>query len=140
MARTRVLGDLGTHILDCAAYAAGSSVERVLARLKCFEKAPGNRIGEYDVDANASFAMTVELENGALGMIQASRWTTGYINELKLRLFGDRGALEVVCTDQGSSLKACLGEDVDSVVWREIGVGVVPTNYQRFVGESNPGK
>lgn len=128
-----VLGDVGIHILDFAGYGAGSWVERVFARLKSFEKAPGNRIDEYDLDANDSFAMTVELENGAMGVIHASRWATGHLNELRLRLHGDRGALEVVHTPQGSFLKGCLGEDVETAVWREIDAGTVPTNYQRFV-------
>ncbi|RUV44310.1 Gfo/Idh/MocA family oxidoreductase, partial [Mesorhizobium sp. M5C.F.Ca.IN.020.29.1.1] len=62
-----VLGDLGIHVLDCAAFAAGSPIERVFARLKAFEKAHDNRIGEYELDANDSLAMTVELENSAMG-------------------------------------------------------------------------
>jgi len=135
-----VLGDLGVHILDCAAYAAGSSVERLFARLKCFDKAPGNRIGDYDLDANDSFTMTMELENGAMGVIQATRWATGYENELKLRLFGDKGALEVVITSQGSSLKACLGEDVHTGIWRWIDVGTVATIYERFVAAVKTGE
>ncbi|RWJ04410.1 MAG: Gfo/Idh/MocA family oxidoreductase [Mesorhizobium sp.] len=129
-----VLGDVGIHILDSAAYVTGSAVERLSARLICFEKAPGNSIGEYDLDANDSFTMTAELENGAMGVIQASRWATGYLDELKVRLFGDKGALEVVSTPEGgTSLKACLGQDIDNAVWREIDVEEVPTIWQRFV-------
>ncbi|MDE3759805.1 Gfo/Idh/MocA family oxidoreductase [Sinorhizobium meliloti] len=135
-----VLGDLGIHILDCAAYAAGSSAERIFARLKCFEKAPGNRIGGYDLDANDSFAMTVELKNGAIGLIQASRWTTGFINELRLRLFGDTGALDMVYTDNGTSLRACVGEDVHKAIWREVSVDKVTTNHQRFTDAVQTGQ
>ncbi|RWB92868.1 MAG: Gfo/Idh/MocA family oxidoreductase [Mesorhizobium sp.] len=127
-----VLGDVGIHILDSVAYASGSTVDRLSARLKCFEKTPGNRIGEYDLDANDSLTMTVELKNGAMGVMHASRWATGYLNELKVRLFGDKGALEVVSTPEGTSLKACLEKNVDNAVWREIGVGAVPTIWQRF--------
>ncbi len=135
-----VLGDVGIHILDFAGYGTGSSVERVFARLKAFEKAPDNRIGEYDLDANDSFAMTVELENGAMGVIHASRWATGHLNELRLRLHGDRGALEVIHTPQGSSLRACVGEDVETAVWRDIDSGTVPTNYERFVAAVEKGE
>ncbi|TIU03686.1 MAG: gfo/Idh/MocA family oxidoreductase, partial [Mesorhizobium sp.] len=88
----------------------------------------------YELDANDSLAVTVELENGAIGVIQASRWATGYTNELKLRLFGDKGALEVLSTSEGSTLRACLGENVHSGVWREIAVEEMATNiYSCFV-------
>ena len=127
-----VLGDVGIHILDFASYGAGSDVEHVFARLKAFDKAPGNRIGEYDLDANDSFAMTVDFANGALGVIHSSRWATGHLNELRLRMHGDRGALEVIHSTEGSSLRGCLGEDVETAVWREVDAGTVPTNYQRF--------
>ncbi|MCD2183297.1 Gfo/Idh/MocA family protein [Rhizobium sp. GN54] len=127
-----VLGDVGIHILDFAAYGSGSEVEAIYARMKAFDKAPGNRIGEYDLDANDSFAMTAEFSNGALGVIHASRWATGHLNELRLRMHGDRGALEVIHTPEGSSLRGCLGEDVETARWRDIDGGAVPTNYERF--------
>ncbi len=127
-----VLGDVGIHILDFAGYGAASDVEHVFARLRAFDKAPDNRIGEYDLDANDSFTMTVDFANGALGVIHASRWATGHLNELRLRMHGDRGALEVIHSTEGSRLRGCLGEDVEKAVWREIDAGTVPTNYQRF--------
>jgi predicted dehydrogenase len=127
-----VLGDVGIHILDFASYGAGSDVEHVFARLKAFDKAPDNRIGEYDLDANDSFTMTVDFANGALGVIHSSRWATGHLNELRLRMHGDRGALEVIHSTEGSSLRGCLGDDVETATWRDIDAGTVPTNYQRF--------
>ena len=127
-----VLGDVGIHILDFASYGAASDVEHVFARLKAFDKAPDNRIGEYDLDANDSFTMTVDFANGALGVIHSSRWATGHLNELRLRMHGDRGALEVIHSTEGSKLRGCLGEDVEKAVWRELDAGTVPTNYQRF--------
>ncbi|MDX3927118.1 MAG: Gfo/Idh/MocA family oxidoreductase [Shinella sp.] len=127
-----VLGDVGIHILDFASYGAASDVEHVFARLKAFEKAPDNRIGEYDLDANDSFTMTVDFANGALGVIHASRWATGHLNELRLRMHGDKGAIEVIHSTEGSRLRGCLGEDVERAVWRDIDAGTVLTNYQRF--------
>ena len=127
-----VLGDVGIHILDFASYGACSDVVHLFARMKAFDKAPDNRIGEYDLDANDSFTMTVDFANGALGVIHASRWATGHLNELRLRIHGDRGALEAIHSTEGSRLRGCLGEDVERAVWRPIDAGTVPTNYQRF--------
>lgn len=128
-----VLGDVGIHILDFVGYGAATDIDHVFARLKTFEKAPGNKIGEYDLDANDSFTMTAEFTNGAMGVVHASRWATGHLNELRLRIHGDKGALEVIHRLDGSSLRACLREDVEKAVWREIEVDPVETNYQKFI-------
>jgi len=135
-----VLGDIGIHILDFASYGAGQNIDHVFARLKTFDKAPGNKIGEYDLDANDSFTMAVDFANGALGVVHASRWATGHLNELKLRIYGDKGALEVLTSTNGSHLRGCLGENVEAAVWAEIEVPPVPTNYDRFVAAVRTGK
>jgi predicted dehydrogenase len=126
------LGDIGIHILDFAAYGAGSDINNVFCRLKAFEKAEGNKIGEYELDANDSFAMTLEFENGALGVVHATRWATGHFNELRLRVYGDKGGVEVQHTLEASHLKVCMGEDAETGTWREMQVDPVQTNYQRF--------
>ncbi|CAN7290265.1 Gfo/Idh/MocA family oxidoreductase [Pararhizobium sp. LjRoot235] len=135
-----VLGDVGIHILDFAGYGAASDIEHVFARLKTFDKAPGNRIGEYHLDANDSFTMTAEFANGAMGVIHASRWATGHLNELRLRMHGDKGAIEVIHTPDGSTLRVCLGEDIEKGLWKDIDAGTVLTNYQRFIDAIRAGK
>ncbi|MGG7518120.1 Gfo/Idh/MocA family protein [Allorhizobium undicola] len=128
-----VLGDVGIHILDFAGYGAATEVDRIFARLKTFEKAPGNRIRDYDLDANDSFTMTAEFSNGAMGVIHATRWATGHLNELRLRMHGEKGALEVVHTPTGNALRACLGDDVEKGQWQDLDAGTTATNYQRFI-------
>lgn len=135
-----VLGDVGIHILDFAGYGAATDIDHIFARLKTFEKAPGNRIGEYDLDANDSFTMTAEFANGAMGVIHASRWATGHLNELRLRIHGDKGALEVIHRPDRSVLRACLQEDVELAVWKEIAVDPVATNYQKFIAAIQEGR
>ncbi|EJT04654.1 Gfo/Idh/MocA family oxidoreductase [Rhizobium sp. CCGE 510] len=127
-----VLGDVGIHILDFAAYGAATDIDHVFARLKTFNKAPGGQIGEYLLDANDSFTMSVDFANGALGVIHASRWATGHLNELKLRIYGERGSLEVIHRPGGSELHGCLGEGVETATWTQIEVEPVATNYERF--------
>jgi predicted dehydrogenase len=128
------LGDIGIHIVDFASYGAGLDVAHVFARLKTFDKAPGNRIGEYDLDANDAFAMNVDFSNGAIGTIQASRTAAGQLDQLRLRIFGEKGAIEVIYDTGRSYLRACVDRDLDTANWRDIPYDPVETNYQRFVG------
>jgi len=126
------LGDIGIHILDFAAYGSGLEIDHVFCRLKTFDKAEGNRIGEYDLDANDSFTMSVDFNNGALGVIHATRWATGHFNELRLRVYGEKGGVEVQHGHDGSSLRVCLGANAETGTWENVDVPPVPTNYQRF--------
>lgn len=134
-----VLGDIGVHVVDFASYGAGLEVDHVFARLKTFDKAPENKIGEYELDANDSFTMAVDFENGALGVIHASRWATGHLNELRLRVYGDKGAVEVRHRHDGSELLVCLGPDAETATWKPMEVSPVPTNYQRFAAAVKSG-
>jgi predicted dehydrogenase len=127
-----VLGDVGIHVLDFATYAAASDVTSLNSRIKTFHKAPDDRIGEYTLDANDSVVITAELANGALGPIQATRWATGNLNDIRLSLYGDRGALRVMTNGTVSSLAICAGLDIHTQTWRDVKCPPVQTNYQRF--------
>ena len=135
-----VLGDVGIHILDFAAFGAATEIARVFCRLKTFHKAEGDRIGGYELDANDSFSMTVDFANGALGSVHASRWASGHINDLTLRIFGDKGGLEVRHTPTSSTLLTCLGADVETGVWSQAVAPPVATNYQRFAEAVRAGR
>ncbi|MDD2868659.1 Gfo/Idh/MocA family oxidoreductase [Neomegalonema sp.] len=129
-----VLGDVGVHIFDFAVHGAGADVSRAFARLLTFDKAPGGRIGEYPLDANDSFVMTAQFANGAAGVIHATRWATGHSNDLRLRIYGDKGALEVNHSNkEGSGLRGCLGADTEGFVWRDLEAPKTPTTYEGFV-------
>ncbi len=117
-----VLGDIGVHILDFVVYGAATEISKGFGRVQTFHKAEGDKIGEYPLDANDSFTMSVEFTNGALGVIHASRFATGYLNTLRLRVFGDKGALEVQHGTDGSTLRACVGEDAEPPLWRDVAV------------------
>jgi predicted dehydrogenase len=134
------LGDIGIHIVDFTSYGSGLDVAHVFGRLKTFDKAPGNRIGEYDLDANDCFAMNVDFTNGAIGTIQASRTAAGQLDQLRLRVYGDKGSIEMIYDTGRSYLRACLGNDLDTATWRDIPVDPVQTNYQRFAAAVRDGK
>jgi predicted dehydrogenase len=128
-----VIGDIGIHIVDFATYACAKDIVWMESRAKTFHKIDGERIGDYVLDANDSFAMSVELSNGALGVIHASRWATGFANMLRLDLFGSRGALQVTTTGETSWLGRCIGADINTLTWREVACPPVRTIYRRFV-------
>jgi len=134
-----VVGDIGIHVVDFATYAAASDVTSLNSRVKTFHKAPGDKIGEYTLDANDSFVIGVELANGAIGPIQATRWATGNLNDIRLNLYGDKGALRVMTDGKVSSLSICAGLDVNTQTWREVECPPVPTNYQRFAAAVRSG-
>ena len=128
-----VLGDVGIHILDFATHAIGMMPVSLQARVKTFHKAKGDKIGEYPLDANDSASMQVEFENGALGIIHASRFMTGYANVLKLEVFGDKGAIEINHGSEWTEIRMCAGEDVHTQAWRRVAVDAVPTIHERFI-------
>ena len=128
-----VLGDVGIHILDFATHAIGMMPVSLQARVKTFHKAKGDKIGEYPLDANDSASMQVEFENGAMGIIHASRFMTGYANVLKLEVFGDRGAIEINHGSEWTEIRMCAGEDVHTQAWRRVQAEGVSTLHQRFI-------
>lgn len=128
-----VLGDVGIHILDFATFIAGMEAVEVSCLLQTFDKEPGGRIGDYVLDANDSATMQLRLANGALGTVAATRFATGHLNDLRLRLYGQTGGLEVSFEKGISRLRACLGDDVQTGTWHEVNCPPVPTIYQRFI-------
>jgi predicted dehydrogenase len=134
-----VLGDVGIHILDFVTFAAHSPVAELSCRLKTFDKAEGGRIGEYTLDANDSVTLQAELEGGALGTISATRFASGHLNDLRLRLYGDSGGLEVLYEKSTGTLRLCRGADLETGTWQEIAVDPVSTVYQRFAAAIRDG-
>ncbi|MDH6269683.1 putative dehydrogenase [Rhizobium sp. SG_E_25_P2] len=127
-----VLGDIGIHILDFASYGSGLDIAHIFGRLKTFDKAEGGKMGDYVLDANDSFTMSVDFSNGALGVIHATRWAAGHYNDLKLRIYGDKGGIEIDHKLTGTKMRACYGDNAETAEWIDIEPEATPTNYQRF--------
>jgi len=134
-----VLGDVGVHILDYATFVAGAQAASVSCRLTTFEKAEGGKIGNYQLDANDSMNMHLRLTNGAVGVIHASRFASGHLNDLSLRIFGTMGGLDVRFSQNKSLLRASLGSDVLEGRWIDVPVPPIETNYARFIAAVKAG-
>ncbi len=127
-----VLGDLGVHILDFASFGAGD-IESVNCRLATFHKVPGDRIGEYVLDANDTAVVTVEFANGAVGTVHTTRWAMGQDNSIRLRVYGDKGAVVVDLDQSWTDLQLCrIGRD-GKKKWETVKCKPTPDNYSRFV-------
>jgi predicted dehydrogenase len=134
------LGDIGIHILDFTTYGADVELAAINCRLQTFSKVPGDRLGDYVLDANDSFIISAEFSNGAIGVIHSSRWASGHANDQRLRIYGDKGGIELSHGHWGSLLRVCAGADVHSSTWREVSAEPVPTNYQRFADAVHSGQ
>ena len=73
------------------------------------------------------------LDNGAIGVVHATRFASGHFNDLTLRIFGTQGGLEVKWENNVSSLRGSLGDDMMTATWKDLPCPEVKTNYVRFV-------
>lgn len=134
------LGDVGCHIYDMTTFLCGD-ISEIYCRMETFDKGiPGNKLGEYDLDANDSFISNVRFKDGGLGTIHSSRWATGYNNSLRVRVFGDKGGIEVDLDKSYEEYRICSGKDIPTATWKTIACKPTPHNYQRFINSIKSGK
>jgi predicted dehydrogenase len=79
------MGDIGTHAENLAEYVTGLKVTEVAADLTTFIEGR-----QLDDDGN----VLLRFENGAKGILHASQISVGEENNLRIRVFGEKGGLE----------------------------------------------
>lgn len=79
------VGDIGTHAENLAEYITGLKINELCADVSTFVE---GRL--LDDDAN----ILVRFDNGAKGVISVSQVAIGEENELKIRVYGEKGSLE----------------------------------------------
>ena len=79
------IGDIGSHAENLCATVTGLEIESLCADLTSF--VPGRRL---DDDGNLLLRFT----NGARGVLMASQIAAGNENDIRLRVFGERGMLD----------------------------------------------
>jgi len=108
MAGSGALGDLGAHTVDIVQYLVGD-VARVSGQLKTFveerplegQDARGDAVGTAEgggretrpVTVDDAYTASIELENGAIGTIEASRFANGRKNDHAIEIEGSKGSL-----------------------------------------------
>ena len=128
-----VLGDVGIHILDFASYVADQKPISVHCRLKTFHKAEGDQIGAYNLDANDSFIMSLEFDGGAVGVVHASRWMTGYANARNLASTARRAGSRSGSRARGWACASAPAPDIETQTWRDVECPPVPNTYETFI-------
>jgi predicted dehydrogenase len=78
-------GDIGTHAANLAEYVSGLKITEVLSEIR-------PTIGDRPLDDDAN--VLLHFENGANGVLMASQVANGDENDLKIRVYGDKGGLE----------------------------------------------
>ena len=89
------LGDLGSHVIDLIRYLVGE-FDSLQGHLETFiHERPISRgsaeTGAVTVDDVAWFR--ARMKNGAIGTVEASRFATGTLDDLRIWIYGERGAL-----------------------------------------------
>lgn len=79
------LGDIGTHAFNLASFVTGMNCSELAAELSTF--VPGRR-----VDDNVQILL--RFPEGARGMLWASQVAAGNLNNLRLRVFGEKAGIE----------------------------------------------
>jgi predicted dehydrogenase len=89
------LFDLGAHILDLVQYLVGPIRVVSCTTHTAYPKrpVPGGRGRTVPVTAEDSVVLVLRIENGALGIIEASKIATGAVDELNIEVGGTKGAL-----------------------------------------------
>jgi len=87
------LTDLGAHLIDLARYFVGSVSDLVAVTNTFIKERPKPRGGFETVDVDDAGSILLRFQNGANGVIEASRLATGMIDELRFEIQGSKGAL-----------------------------------------------
>lgn len=87
------MGDIGTHAFHLSEYVSGLKMEKLCADLHI--KVEGRPIDDDGV-------VLMHFDNGATGILMASQTDTGLENNLRIRIFGDKGGIEWQQEDNNS--------------------------------------
>jgi predicted dehydrogenase len=95
------VGDIGTHAYQLAHFVSGMKPAQILAELTTF--VPGRRLDD-------NVQILLRYANGARGALWASQVAPGQDNGLRLRVFGETGALQWRQEEPNTLIWSPLGE------------------------------
>lgn len=87
------ISDIGVHIENLVQYITGLEIESLCANLETFRS---------DLVLDTSAQVLIRYDSGASGYYQCSQTASGYRNDLRIRVQGERGSLEWMLADPDS--------------------------------------
>lgn len=99
------LGDLGAHVIDAARYLAGEfktvtgmsktfvKERPVVARMEGLSASVDKDAPREQVDVDDATCFVCEFENGALGTFEATRFSQGHKNDMRIEVNGEKGSI-----------------------------------------------
>ena len=97
-----VLLDLGSHALDLVLWIMGEMPESLICAANTLYAQRPTKDGGVSADIAEDHAiMTLRLQNGSLGTVEASKITSGAPDEMYLEIAGDKGAIRWNLMDPG---------------------------------------
>jgi predicted dehydrogenase len=107
------MGDIGTHAFNLLEYVSGLRVEKLCADINTVVE--GRRL---DDDG----AVLLRLSNGASGVLVATQVAAGEENNVRIRIYGEKGGLDWMQADANTLLVKWL--DRPTEIWRTGGPSV----------------
>ena len=96
-----VLLDMGSHALDLAVWLTGWPVRAMCRTRTLYDRRPTRDGGVETALSDDHMLAMLELPNGALGTVEASKIATGSNDELTIEVRGEKGALRWDLMDPG---------------------------------------
>lgn len=88
------LGDLASHAVDQLRFLTGAQISSASATSRTFVTERAGDSGPEQVSVDDAIWATLELDNGAIATVEASRMATGRKNSLRIEVYGSQGSLE----------------------------------------------
>jgi predicted dehydrogenase len=126
------IADLGSHVIDLARYLIGEvvSVNGTLYTFNRFRVNQATGVRE-EVNVDEGFTAMLRFENGAVGLIEASKLATGHYNSLIIEINGSEGSIRFDL-ERINELEVHLAKDGELSGFRRILVTQRTHPYLRF--------
>lgn len=126
------IADLGSHVIDLARYLIGEvvSVNGTLYTFNRFRVNQATGVRE-EVNVDEGFTAMLRFENGAVGLIEASKLATGHYNSLIIEVNGSEGSIRFDL-ERINELEVHLAKDGELSGFRRILVTQRTHPYLRF--------
>ena len=116
------VGDIGSHAFNLAEFISNLQVSEVCADIDAF-------VEDRQLDDNAH--VLLRFKQGAKGILWCSQVAPGNDNQLKIRIFGDRGGLEWAQENPNELWYSPLGEPTQKLTRAGHGVSEVANRISR---------